>query len=170
MTSWMQRNVFSQTFHSPGPPSPPLLLVKPIFKGSSKFVTPDSSHHNSEFQSSHRILIDKLGTSDLADQPQAFKFSASQQRKRRDKLCYHITPSAGDNLHNSGLDPSRIRDARFRNPQCRQIIDSLKWGKLQKSKAGAGAVILWEEDYTIINGFLYHVFTSHGSQPHKASA
>ena len=56
------------------------------------------------------------------------------------------------------------------DPQCRQVLGLLKFGKLPSNDSEARTLLLREEDYIVVDGLLYHIFTSHGPKPQAASA
>ena len=63
------------------------------------------------------------------------------------------------------LSMENIRQEQSSDPECSLIIKYLTLGILPQSDMHARSILLRQEDYIMIDGLLYHIFTPTGSKP-----
>ena len=98
--------------------------------------------------------------------------SAVQTRsmKRREKIVTTVQPSATELLENQTFSKNNIKLEQKQDPQISPIVEYLESGHLPDNPKQARSILLRQEDYFLIDGILFHLFTSHGPQASKASA
>ena len=89
----------------------------------------------------------------------------SKINARREKLRPTLTQKAAEHFEEIDLSRENIRREQMRDPECKLIIKYLTLGTLPDSDTDARSILLRQEDYIIIDGLLYHIFTPTGSKP-----
>ena len=114
---------------------------------------------------------DKLSHFLNVEQPSISVVSSSNQKQsRQEKLRTNLQAWARENWEHVDLSRGRIEHEQKADPQCRQVLSLLKFGKLPSNDSEARTLLLREEDYIIVDGLLYHIFTAHFPKPQAASA
>ena len=89
----------------------------------------------------------------------------SKVNARREKLRPTLTAKAAENLEGIDLSRENIRKEQRKDQECRLIIKYLTVGTLPDNDTDARSILLRQEDYIMIDGMLYHIFTPSGSKP-----
>ena len=72
---------------------------------------------------------------------------------------------AKDNMAQVDLSKENIRREQQRDSECKLIIRYLTLGTLPQIDTDTRSILLRQEDYIMIEGLLYHIFTPTGSKP-----
>ena len=75
-----------------------------------------------------------------------------------------------DTNNDIDINPAEILRAQGNESFCKPILEYLKYEILPRNQKEARAIILGGEDYVIINGILYHIFTPLGSKAAETKA
>ena len=94
----------------------------------------------------------------------------SKSQKRKQKLMPTLQKSVDDKNDEIDLNPEEILRAQGSDSFCKPILEYLRYKILPRDQKEARAIILREEDYVIINGLLYHIFTPLGSKAAETKA
>ena len=94
----------------------------------------------------------------------------TRSMKRQSQMTATLEPIAQQVLDTQSFTRDEIKRQQRMDPQISPILDYLLYGKLPQDKQEMRSVLLRQEDYIIIEGILFHLFTSHGPQRSRASA
>ena len=91
--------------------------------------------------------------------------SPSKVNACRERLHPVLTQRAKDHIPQTDLSKENIRREQQHDPECKLIIRYLTMGTLPQGDTDARSILLRQEDYIMIEGLLYHIFTPTGSEP-----
>ncbi len=91
--------------------------------------------------------------------------SPSKVNARRNKLRPILTDKANDTLEQIDFSRENIKKEQARDQECKLIIKYLTIGVLPDSDTDARSILLRQEDYIMIDGLLFHIFTPTNSKP-----
>ena len=136
---------------------------------SLRTITPDSTSHSFDvsFIDDHDGISRKTQKS---NEPVGQINSLGRAGKRRNKLRQSLENTAQNPFNIIDVSPENIRREQRHDPQCKAIIDFLKFGIFPRDDKKARAILLRQEDYIVIDYILYHIYTYTGPKKSTTTA